>query len=88
MDSKVENAKDGYRQINDRLKNCTVDRLLEMKMASSEMEYGPRIDAINSYLDESIQEISDVIAAMPSRAQLPWKALNDMFIRLVREYAP
>ena len=65
-----------------------VDRLLEMKMAASEMEYGPRIDAINSYLNESIQEISDVIAAMPSRAQLPWKDLNDMFIRLVREHAP
>ena len=30
-----------------------VDRLLEMKMAASEMEYGPRIDAINSYLDAS-----------------------------------
>ena len=65
-----------------------VDRLLAMKMASSEMEYGPRIDAINSYLDERIQEISDAIVAMPSRAQLPWKNLNDTFIRLVREYAP
>ena len=64
-----------------------VDRLLEMKMAASEMEYGPRIDAINCYLDDSIQEISNAIAAMPSRAQLPWKDLNDMFIRLVREYA-
>ena len=57
-------------------------------MAASELEYGPRIDAINSYLDESIQEISDAIAAMPSRAQLPWKDLNDMFIRLVMEYVP
>ena len=65
-----------------------VDRLLELKMASSEMEHGPRIDAINSYLDESIQEISGAIAAMPSRAQLPWNDLNDMLIRLVREYAP
>lgn len=65
-----------------------VDRLLEMKMAASEMEYGPRIDAINRYLDESIQEISDAIAAMPSRSQLPWKDLSDMFIRLVKEYAP
>ena len=65
-----------------------VDRLLAMKMAASEIEHGPRIDAINSYLDESIQEISDVIAAMPSRAQIPWKELNDMFIRLVREFAP
>lgn len=65
-----------------------VDRLLAMKMASSEMKYGPRIDAINRYLDERIQEISDAIAAMPSRPQLPWKDLDDMFIRLVREYAP
>ena len=65
-----------------------VDRLLAMKMAASEMEDGPRIDAINRYLDESIQEISTAIAAMPSRAQLPWKDLNDMFIRLVRECAP
>lgn len=65
-----------------------VDRLLAMKMASSEMEYGPRIEDVNRYLDESIREISEAVAEIPSSAQLPWKDLNDMFIRLVREYAP
>ena len=65
-----------------------VDRLLEMKMASSEMADGPRINALNEFLDESILEVSEAISKLPSRSQVSWDSLNDMFYRLIREYAP
>lgn len=65
-----------------------VDRLLEMKMASSEMADGPRINALNEFLDESILEVSEAISKLPSRSQVSWDSLNEMFFRLIREYAP
>ena len=65
-----------------------VDHLLEMKMASSEMADGPRINALNEFLDESILEVSEAISKLPSRSQVSWDSLNEMFYRLIREYAP
>lgn len=65
-----------------------VDRLLELKRASSEKTDGPRIDALNAFLDESISEISDAAAALSPVPRWPWDELNDVFVRLVRAYAP
>ena len=65
-----------------------VDRLLEMKMSAMEMADGPRIDPLNAFMDESIEEISELVKAMPSKTQIPWNELNDMFSRLIREYGP
>lgn len=65
-----------------------VDHLLEMKMASSEMADGPRINALNEFLDESILEVSEAISKLPSRSQVSWDSLNEMFYRLIKEYAP
>ncbi len=61
-----------------------VESLLEIKMTASELGEGRRIDYINDYIEKSIDEIDDVIAAMPAEKPNKWQKLNETFLSVVK----
>lgn len=62
-----------------------VDRLLDIKMNTPEIKMIPRVDAINKYLDESIDEISSLIATLDEVSDKSWEALNSLFLSTITE---
>ena len=60
-------------------------RLLNIKMNTPEIKMIPRVDAINKYLDESIDEISSLIATLDEVSDKSWEALNSLFLSTITE---
>lgn len=65
-------------ELDDRLKPA-VTRLLDLKMNAPEIKEIPRVDEVNRYLDESIEETKSQIAAFPAEHRPNWKPLNQLF---------
>ena len=61
-----------------------VTDLLRLKMETPEIGLGPRTDVINDYLDASIEEIDQLIQAIPSDERVTWDELNRLFLKTVR----
>ena len=62
-----------------------VSDLLRLKMETPEIGLGPRIDVINDYLDASIEEIDQLIQAIPIDERVTWDALNRLFLKIVQQ---
>ena len=62
-----------------------VDHLLNIKMNAPEIKMIPRVDAINKYLDVSIEEISSLIATLDEDSDKSWEALNSLFLSTITE---
>lgn len=56
-----------------------VNRLLELKKHTSEIADGPRINALNEFIDRSLLEIEEAILHLPHEEPADWKALNRTF---------
>ena len=61
-----------------------VEDLLYIKMNTSEVGEGKRIDELNEYLDNSIAEIEDIIKSLPEENKGSWKDLNKIFLSLLQ----
>lgn len=61
-----------------------VEELLSLKKQSPELGTGQRIDALNCYLDEEIDSISQAIMLLPEQQQNGWDTLNDLFLRIIK----
>ena len=61
-----------------------VTDLLRKKMETPEIGLGPRVDVINDYLDASIEEIDQLIQAIPGDERVTWDALNRLFLKIVQ----
>ena len=61
----------------------TVNDLLRLKMETSELGLGPRIDMLNDYLDASIEEIDQIVQTIPSDEQVGWDELNQVFLDML-----
>lgn len=48
-----------------------------------ELGVGPRIDIINDYLDASIEEVDQLIQALPQDNKATWDELNLLFLKIV-----
>ena len=57
-----------------------VQDLLRIKMQTPEIGTGPRRDAINRYLDSSIEEIDGLIRELPEDSKDDWLELNQIFL--------
>ena len=64
-----------------------IDRLLDIKMHSSEMKLIPRVDAINHYLDQSIEEVEFFLDQMADEPHNDWNELNSFFLEIVELWA-
>ena len=62
----------------------TVAALLQTKMQTSELGYGPRVDTINAYLDATIQEVERSVQALPNDQKAGWEELDALFLQLLR----
>lgn len=62
-----------------------VERLLDLKMNVPEMKLIPRVDAINEYLDRSLEEVKAQIAVYPSEDHGDWEPLNRLFLEYLQE---
>ena len=60
-----------------------VTDLLRLKMETPEIGRGPRIDIINDYLDASIEEVDQLIQAIPGDEKVTWDELNHLFLKVV-----
>lgn len=60
-----------------------VDDLLRRKMETPELGSGARIDAINEYLDASLEEVEALIRALPADPRAPWEELNRAFLEVL-----
>ena len=60
-----------------------VSNLLRLKMDTPEIGLGPRIDVINDYLEASIEEIDQLILAIPRDEKVTWDELNRLFLKAV-----
>ena len=67
-------------QLPDYLKE-TVKSLLDLKMNSPEVKEIPRIDMLNEYLDESIDEVKALVEQYPREVAKDWDEINRLFLR-------
>ena len=67
-------------QLPDYLKE-TAKSLLDLKMNSPEVKDIPRIDILNGYLDESIDEVKALVEQYPREVVKDWDELNRLFLR-------
>lgn len=60
-----------------------VEKLLDLKMNSPEIKEIPRVDRINKYLNESIEEIKVKLKSVGENKEVQWEELNKMFLEEV-----
>ena len=60
-----------------------VEKLLDLKMNSPEIKEIPRVDRINEYLNESIEEIKFKLKSVGENKEVQWEELNKMFLEEV-----
>ena len=60
-----------------------VDRLLDIKMNIPELKLIQRVDAINSYLDESIEMIENLLDRIGDEQHNDWDELNNLFLEII-----
>lgn len=72
-------------ELEDSLKE-TVEKLLDLKMNAPEVKLIPRVDVLNQYLDKTIQEVKDQIARVPYDKYSDWKALDRLFIDILKRW--
>jgi len=61
-----------------------LDRLLDLKMNSPEIREIPRVNTINDYLDQSIEEIRGRIERLPEEPTPEWSELNALFLDTIQ----
>lgn len=62
-----------------------VDELLRKKRETPELGEGPRIGAINDYLDKNIETMGVRIAQLPDEGPGSWDTLNELFRASLKE---
>lgn len=57
-----------------------VEELLRVKMQTSELGLGKRLDVLNEYINNSIVEIEEILKTYPLDKQKTWEELNAIFL--------
>lgn len=58
--------------------------LLRKKQETSELGTGPRIDALNNFLNNSINQLNNEVKTLPSDGAKPWDNLNSVFLQTLK----
>ena len=61
-----------------------VNKLLEIKMQTSELGTGKRIDVINEYIEEQFEILKNKLDSMESETQKDWDKLDELFLSLLK----
>ena len=57
-----------------------VERLLEQKMQTPELGEGPRVDALNTFIEAELLTLQERIGRLPDKPKPSWEPLNALFI--------
>lgn len=60
-----------------------VGELLRVKVRTPELGTGPRIDAVNAYIDETLARLEEEIRRLPAEPPVGWNDLNALFLSLL-----
>ena len=63
-----------------------VERLLDLKMNAPEIKEIPRVDVVNAYLDQTMEELKAEIAAFPAEHRADWAPLNELFLKTISSH--
>lgn len=58
-----------------------VNRLLDLKQNSPEVKMTAKVNAINTYLEDSISDIQNILKSLEETKLADWQELNDLFLR-------
>ena len=58
-----------------------IDDLLKLKAITSEVGEGKRIDALNDYIEETIEMLKETINALAPDKKPGWERLNELFMK-------
>lgn len=57
-----------------------VERLLEQKLLTPELGEGPRVDALNTFIEAELLALRERIGRLPEKPKPSWEPLNALFI--------
>jgi len=60
-----------------------INKLLEIKKHTSELGTGKRIDVLNDYIENQLEEINQKISTIKSENSSDWNELNTVFLNLI-----
>lgn len=58
-----------------------VNRLLDLKQNSPEVKMTAKVDTINTYLEDSIADIQNILKSLEETKLVDWQELNDLFLQ-------
>ena len=58
-----------------------VNRLLDLKQNSPEVKMTAKVDTINTYLEDSIADIQNILKSLEETNPADWQELDDLFLR-------
>lgn len=58
-----------------------VNRLLDLKQNSPEVKMTAKVDAINTYLEDSIADIQNILKSLEETKLVDWQELDDLFLQ-------
>lgn len=61
-----------------------VNKLLEIKMRTSELGTGKRIDVINEYIEKQFEILKEKLDSMEREEQKSWEKLDELFLSLLK----
>lgn len=58
-----------------------VNKLLDLKQNSPEVKMTAKVDTINTYLEDSIADIQNILKSLEETKLVDWQELNDLFLQ-------
>lgn len=58
-----------------------VNRLLDLKQNSPEVKMTAKVDKINTYLEDSIADIQNILKSLEETKLVDWQELDDLFLQ-------
>ena len=58
-----------------------VERLLELKQNAPEIKMIAKVDMLNTYLENSIEDICNILKTLNETKMADWQELNDLFLQ-------
>lgn len=61
-----------------------VEKLLEIKIKTPEKSFGEPFGGLNFYIEQSLEEISNLIESLPHTPRENWEELNSIFVSMLQ----
>lgn len=62
-----------------------IANLLSTKMSTPEISKGPRIDELNRYIEDTIEQLEAELESIPYEEKLAWDRFDELFLRALQD---